>query len=242
MANFIEFLHGLGSAIDPFFKIGSDIYNIYREDKYNTLQMQREDTAVQRRVADLKAAGLNPVLAAGSPAAAGALSSSSGLNSSQDTFDQWIKNPLNREIYNQEKWNTTAAKYNAMAMMNNAYQLADDMYWTNGFNYMFDSRGRPLNNTNSLFADKISDMHKNAVESDLLQSLFDLKSSQFAYKGVDFTNILGVAGQVLDPILDVLDIVGRLRGAFGTRKSSSTNLNRNLSNSYMYGDFTYRRR
>lgn len=79
---------GLGTDI---FKLGYNIYTNKRDFDYQkALQQQffeREDTAIQRRMADLKAAGLNPNIAAGSPAGAGAVVSRSNTNDLGSALD-----------------------------------------------------------------------------------------------------------------------------------------------------------
>lgn len=62
---------GITSGISGIANFGLGLMNYNYQKKLQNKMFQREDTAIQRRVADLRAAGLSPVLAAGAGASAG---------------------------------------------------------------------------------------------------------------------------------------------------------------------------
>lgn len=85
--SFGDFFGGITDA----FKLGYNLFTNQRDFDYQkSLQQtmfEREDTAVQRRMEDLKAAGINPNLAAGSAAGAGSVVSRSNTNDLGSAID-----------------------------------------------------------------------------------------------------------------------------------------------------------
>ena len=83
-------LEAAGLGVD-IFKLGYNLLTNKRDFDYQkALQQQmfeREDTAIQRRMADLKNAGINPNLAAGSAASAGSVVSRSNTNDLGSALD-----------------------------------------------------------------------------------------------------------------------------------------------------------
>lgn len=96
-----NFLKGFTNILNPIGMVADVVggfinYNQQKkafdyQKELNQTMMSREDTAIQRRMADLKASGLNPLLALGTPGA----SASSGTVGTAPQFDTSLQNKFN---------------------------------------------------------------------------------------------------------------------------------------------------
>lgn len=150
-------LQGIGSIIPPITNAVTGVLNYgnqknalaFSKDQWRQL-MEREDTAIQRRKADLKAAGINPILAAGQGASTSAPTQldapqldlkADGVLEALRAADELKTNAAQRKLFdanaNKANWEGKKAEAEAEYIAN--YELSPDN-WISYYKAKWDNK------------------------------------------------------------------------------------------------------
>lgn len=216
----------IAGAISGTADLASSIYNIFADvrnyDYQKATQQQifeREDTAVQRRMADLEAAGLNPQLAAGSGAGAGSIVSTRA--------PQWQGNALGNALDMASHIEQLRQQKKQTQLLDQQIQIANQEKWSKIFQNQLDEAL-----TDYWLGDKNSDYHY--AFSDFSQSrYFDVlnwqmqnnkNSADMLQKQNDWYTTNQVMNFVGNALGDISDIAGSFNKATGGLKYLKGNI------------------
>lgn len=229
----------------------NSIYTIYRNQQLD----RREDNAIQRRMADLQAAGLNPLLAANGNGAG----ASAGLSTNLDTsglanVSQTLYNIRNRrEEYKQNQLYTKLLEQQVAdgklnAILNNLqFNALMGTNFSGGrsalYNRFGDLKGLPTYRSNG--SGIIDDMNnspffktlQNEVNFGLNQTLFNLKTQ-------GYMNGLGLAQDTIAPLLQLgqlFNFAGQGYSNFFGRKNFNSSQYQGTTSNYNH-NYNYRQR
>lgn len=210
----------ISGAIEGTFNTGINIWNAARQqakfDYDRALQeqiFQREDTAVQRRMADLQAAGLNPQLAAGSGAGSGAVVSTSAPQMANSNMLGTVLDTVKavEQIRQQKEQTQILNAEKRLQHLKLVEQGINNTILKNNYNYLFGD----LNNV--VYHDLYGNILNNSrfvKEQDLnFQNLiYSLDSNKNSAELLQKQNNWFTANQILNAVGSVVGDISKIAG------------------------------